>query len=193
VAINSRGVIAGISNNGLVDPLTGIPAFVATLWKNGDVTNLGTLGGSFSLANFITDRGEAVGGAQDTIADPFNFGDLLGLPSGTEWHATVWMDGAMRDLGTLEDGANSFALSANEHGQVTGMAFTNSIINLETGYPTVAPFFWENGRMTNIGGFGGVTGFPGGINSRGQVTGISAVTRDQSIRQLARVPPHPLG
>ena len=35
--------------------------------------------------------------------------------------------------------------------------------------------------MTDIGGFGGVTGYPNGMNSRGQVTGISAVTRDQSV------------
>ena len=41
-SINSRGWIAGYSQNGLTDPLTGFPESDAVLWKNGKIIKLGT-------------------------------------------------------------------------------------------------------------------------------------------------------
>lgn len=44
--INELGQITGRSQNGLIDPLTGIPATVAVVWKsNGEIINLGIWGG----------------------------------------------------------------------------------------------------------------------------------------------------
>jgi probable HAF family extracellular repeat protein len=43
-SINARGWISGGSTNGEIDPLTGGPVFHAVLWRNGQITDLGTLG-----------------------------------------------------------------------------------------------------------------------------------------------------
>ena len=142
ISINSSGTIAGISDNGLLDP-TGAEAFVASIWKNGHITDLGTFGGSYSLPSEINSQGRTVGGAEDTIVDPFNFGSLLSLPSPTQWHATLWKNGTMRDLGTLEEGLDSFALFINERDQIAGLSFTDSVVNPDTGFPTLAPFLWR--------------------------------------------------
>jgi probable HAF family extracellular repeat protein len=182
IAINTSGAIAGISENGAIDPVTGVADFVATVWKNGQILDLGTFGGSFSLPNAINDRGQAAGGAENTIPDPFNFGGLLGLPSPTQWHATLWQHGSMHDLGTLGDGLDSFAQFVNQHGQAAGVSFTNSIVNPETGIPTVDPFFWENGQMVDVGTLGGVFAVLSGLNNNGQVTGTSDVTRDGTVQ-----------
>ena len=47
----------GQSQNGKLDPLTGLPAFVATIWNRGKIQNLGTFGGGFSIAISITENG----------------------------------------------------------------------------------------------------------------------------------------
>jgi probable HAF family extracellular repeat protein len=181
IAINFFGAVAGISENGLIDPVTGAPAFVATIWKNGQIIDLGTFGGSFSLPNDINSFGVAAGGAENTIPDPFDFGgNTLGLPSPTEWHATLWQHGTMRDLGTLANGLDSFALFVNERGQVAGFSFTNTIVNPDTGIPTLHPFLWENGRMIDLGTLGGDLKTVSGLNNSGQVAGTSYLVGDQS-------------
>src|SRR5262249_41510348 len=55
--INDRGLIAGISQNGQVDPLiSGFPEFRAVLWQDGNITDLGTLEGGYeSLAFAVND------------------------------------------------------------------------------------------------------------------------------------------
>jgi probable HAF family extracellular repeat protein len=178
IEINSHGLIAGISNNGLIDPLSGVPAFVATAWKGGHIFDLGTFGGSFSLPDGINNRGQLVGGAQNTIPDPFNFGDLMGVPNGTQWRASLWENGAIRDLGTLGEGQEAFAASVNESGQVAGISFTNSTPNPTTGFPTIEPFLWEDGKMLSLGSLGGTSAVVNKINNRGQVAGWSNLAGD---------------
>src|SRR5258706_15349549 len=179
-AVNSWGVAVGLSGNGLIDPVTGFPASVATVWKNGRVIDLGTFGGSFSLAGAINDHNQVVGLAENTIPDPFNFGGLAGLPSPTQWRATLWQDGRMRDLGALGDGTESGATSVNDRGQIVGASFTNSVVNPSTGFPTLAPFLWENGRMRNLGTLGGLSGVASLLNNRGQIAGTSDLAGDQT-------------
>jgi probable HAF family extracellular repeat protein len=180
-AINSQGAVAGFSENGLIDPVYGIPAFVATIWKDGDIEDLGTLGGGLSLPNAINDRGQAVGAAANSIADPDGFGTVLifdvAIP-GNQWHATLWQKGAIEDLGTLGDGLDSFAFAVNEGGQVAGNSYTDSIPTV-FGIPTVHPFFWEEGRgMVDVGTLGGVYSTATGLNNRSQVAGFSTLTGD---------------
>ncbi len=179
-AINSSGVAAGSSENGLIDPVTGLPAGVATVWENGRVIDLGTFGGSFSLAGAINDRNQIVGLAENNIPDPFNFGGLAGFPSPTQWRAALWQRGRMQDLGALGEGTESGAVSVNERGQIVGASFTNSVVNPSTGFPTLAPFLWENGRMRNLGTLGGVFGIASLLNNRGQVAGTSNLLGDQT-------------
>lgn len=61
--INSRGLIVGNSQNGELDPvIPGLPQIHAVLWKDGNITDLGTLGGSQSYAEAINDRSEVTEG-----------------------------------------------------------------------------------------------------------------------------------
>ena len=59
--------------------------------------------------------------------------------------------------------------------------FTNSIVNPRTGLPTLHPFLWEGDEMMDLGTLGGTLAFVNGINSRGQVAGVSTLAGDQSI------------
>ena len=174
IEINGQGVVGGISENGQIDPTLGAPAFEAVNWERGVVTPLGTFGGSYSLPSDIDRAGNLVGGAETVTPDPFNFGGLAaGLPSPTQWHAVLWHDGHMRDLGTLGDGEDTFAFFINGRGQIVGDGFTSSIADADTGVPPIDPFFWDDGHMVDIGTLGGAVGTVSGLNDSGQVVGAS--------------------
>jgi probable HAF family extracellular repeat protein len=192
-AINARGEAVGVSENGQIDPLTGNYEAIAVLWKNG-IVNLGTLGGNQSVANAINDRGQVAGAALNTISDPFANSPLscpdlgfftfaqcyLFVPAATEAHAFRWTEaGGMQDLGTL-GGPDSSASFVNRRGQIAGESFTSFTPNPSTGVPTLDPFFWEDGKMVDIGTLGGTFGQSLWMNNRGQVVGLSNVAGDQS-------------
>jgi probable HAF family extracellular repeat protein len=179
LAINSRGQIVGVSQNGLIDSTTGIPAFVATAWDKSQIVDLGTFGGSFSLAIANNSLGQAVGFAENNVPDPFNFGSILFVPSPTEYRAFVWQDGQLKDLGTLGVGTEAFASFNNDHGQVVGASLTDSIVNPITGFPTLHPFLWDKDTtMKDLGTLGGTFATPTMINNRGQVAGASNLPGD---------------
>jgi probable HAF family extracellular repeat protein len=185
--INSRGWVAGFSENGITDPLTGFPETTAVLWRDGKIIDLGTLGGSSSGANAVNDRGQVVGGALNAIPDsftatfnqqfifetfPFYF-----FPVTTQSHAFLWHEGKMLDLGTL-GGPDSLAWFINERGQVAGQSTIDSNPSPTTGVPTVDPFFWDEGKMIDVGNLGGTFSFVAGLNNRGQMTGTMNLTGD---------------
>jgi probable HAF family extracellular repeat protein len=179
VGISATGLIAGFSENGLIDPLTGQPEGVAVLWEGGKVTNLGTVpGGTESLGIAVNDRGQVVGFSSNDIPDSFSF---AGFP--TQTRAFLWEKGAIRDLGTL-GGPDAFAGCINESGQVVGFSYTDSNVNPVTQVPSGHAFLWQDGEMTDLGTLGGTLSgsFVGnilcGINSRGQVVGASNLSGD---------------
>ncbi len=179
VAVNSAGVAVGVSENGLIDPVTGLPVAVGAAWKKDQAIDLGSFGGTFGIAVDINDRGEIAGGAENTVPDPDDLGGiLLGFASPTQWHAALWHNGTPLDLGTLGTGPDSFAGFVNKFGQVAGVSYTNSIVNPETGIPPVHPFLWQNGQMVDVGTLGGLFAAPSGLNDRGQVVGASDVAGD---------------
>jgi probable HAF family extracellular repeat protein len=194
-SVNAQDQIAGESQNGAVDPLTGWPEADAVVWKRGKITDLGTLGGTQSVAYANNDRGEVAGAATNGVADPFadttvdavvacNAGgggtfatNILFFPSTTEVRAFRWTRATgMEDLGTL-GGSDSGAYLMNNLGQVAGISFTSLVPN-SNGAPTVDPFFWENGKMTDMGGLGGTWGVPVSLNNTGQVVGCSNLPGD---------------
>jgi len=181
-SINARGEIVGASQNGQIDPLTAYPETLAVLWKN-DIFNLGTLGGNQSVANAINDRGQVVGAALNAIPDPLsnNFSlTYLFVPAATQAHAFLWTPAeGMQDLGTL-GGPDSAAAFVNLSGQISGQSYTNAAINPTTGYATLDPFFWEHGKMLDIGTLGGTFGYSVWMNSHGQVVGVSNLAGDQT-------------
>ncbi len=171
--INEAGQMVGRSQNGLIDPLTGIPATIAVVWQDGKILSLGTLGGNQSASIANNNRGQVIGIAANTIPDPFS---LAGF--GTQTRAFLWYNGVMRDLGTL-GGPDSFGQYVNDRGQVVGFSYTDSIPNDTTGIPTQHPFLWGNGQMMDLCGLGGTLGDTSGVNQRGDVVGNMTLPGDE--------------
>jgi probable HAF family extracellular repeat protein len=170
--ITEGGAASGVSTRSTIDPLTGWPEAAAILWTGGQIIDLGTLGGFEASALANNSRGQVAGGATNTIPDSFP-SPLGGAPSfGTQARAFLWEKGVMQDLGDL-GGPDAVAMGINERGQIAGLSYTSSTPNPATGVPTVDPFLWENGKMIDLGGFGGTFGGPSWLNERGQVVGSS--------------------
>jgi probable HAF family extracellular repeat protein len=177
--ISDSGLVSGISENGLIDPLTGFPEFRAVLFNDGSVVDLGTLGGNESVAYSVNDRGQAVGCAANAKSDPFGFcGIFAGVPQ--QSRAFLWQNGTMKDLGTL-GGPDALAELVNDEGQVAGWSLTDSTVNPSTGTPTQHPFLWENGKMRDLGTIGGTAIYLiNHLNNRGQLVGGMNVAGNQS-------------
>jgi probable HAF family extracellular repeat protein len=115
------------------------------------MTDLGTLGGTFSVANSINNRGQVVG--------------FAGLPGDNVSHASLWQHGTVTDLGTL-GGSSSNAVAINASGTVIGESTTTGDAN--------DPFIYSKGTMTDLYTLlpAGVTNLTvAGINDRGQIVG----------------------
>ena len=171
--VNAVGDTAGYSENGLIDPLLGIPEVRAVLWRNGEIIDLGALGGNESQANDLNNRGQIVGTYANAIADDFSFYGF-----GTQTRDFIWENGVMQDLGTL-GGPDAFDPRINERGQVAGDSYTDWTPNPTTGIPTVHPFLWDNGRMQDLGSLGGAFGAIDWLNNRGQVVGLMTLPGDE--------------
>jgi probable HAF family extracellular repeat protein len=179
--ISESGLIAGVSENGEIDPLVpGLPEFRAVLWGEHGIVTLGTLEGGYeSVANAVNNDGQVVGLSTNTIPDA----NSMFFGFGFQTRAFSWKDGVMQDLGTL-GGTDAQALIVNEGGQVAGESYLNSDPSpacASDGLPlSSGVFLWENGVMTNLGSFGGTCTLLGDLNNRGQIVGFSYLPGDQN-------------
>src|SRR5450432_2458534 len=175
------GQIAGGSENGLTDPLTGAPEIRAVLWNDRNITDLGTLGGTQSLAIAVNKHGQVIGASNNSVPDPFSVAAVVdAFPSTTQTRAFLWQQGrGMQDLGTL-GGPDAFAQFVNDRGQVAGFSYTTGTPDPNTGIPPVHPFLWEDGKMVDIGTLGGAFGLVDDLNNRGQVVGPMDLAGDQT-------------
>jgi len=182
ISINNRGLVAGYAS------LPGDSVIHATIWRDGTLTDLQTLGGPNSavLWPVKNNHGLVVGVTETADLDPLNeqWSCSLFFPSttGHTCRGFVWEDGEMRELST-HGGTHGFATAANNRGLVVGWAETSEFD------PTCAG---EAGRNQQLGFVGALWDtrdgdrihelppLPGdsastgnAINGRGQVAGIS--------------------
>jgi probable HAF family extracellular repeat protein len=124
MAINAQGLIAGWSN-------TAGGSRHAAVWRNGQITDLLTLGGPSSTVPWpgLNDAGTVVGISHTDRPDSLHEAwscDLGGfLPETTDLICSgfVYQDNVMRELPTL-GGNHGFAAGINNRGQIVGWAET---------------------------------------------------------------------
>jgi probable HAF family extracellular repeat protein len=158
LAINNQGQAVG--GSGICQtPLASFSVSLhAVLWPNGangEVIDLGTLGGmSSNLAFYINNKGQIVGTSD--------------LPGDATGHAFLWENGVMTDLGTLAGDFFSVAYGINDNGQVVGQSCD---VNFNC-----RAFLWQNGIMMDLNNIipansGLFLIDPADINSRGEIVG----------------------
>ena len=177
-AINAHEWIVGHSQNGEVDPDTGVPRFIPTLWRNEQIVDLGTLGGSFGTAYAVNDRNLIAGIAENATVDNSGFAGAFGFGiTLNEIHSVAWKNGKIVDLGSL-GGPGSVSGAMNNRGMIVGASPKTYVAGPPFGIPPVDPFVWEDGKMTDLGSLGGTGGSAGSVNDRGQVVGVSDLAGD---------------
>jgi probable HAF family extracellular repeat protein len=174
--INNHDEIAGVAEDGTIDPDTGFFNQRAALWQNGSIADLGSFGGPQSFAFAINDRGQVAGAANTAVLDPFSLFSAF-FPTNRETHAFLWEDGTLRDIGTL-GGPDAMGLLLNNRGDVAGISFTDYTVRDNLGTPAVHGFVWRDGKMHDVGTFGGDFSYVNFLNSRGQAAGYANLAGD---------------
>jgi probable HAF family extracellular repeat protein len=144
LSINNAGQIAGE----FLQP----EGYHAFLYTGAQTIDLGTLGGSESVAFGVNNLSQVTGNAD--------------LASGA-FHAFLYKSGQMTDLGTL-GGSTSSGAAINDNGQITGDSTTTS--GADHAFP------YSNGLMLDLGTLGTIYTSSAGnsINNLGQVVGSSS-------------------
>jgi probable HAF family extracellular repeat protein len=145
-AINDAGDVVGTSR-------TEAGEDHAFLWRDGEMIDLGTLGGPYSRADALNERGDVTG--VSSTADG-------------EVHAFLWRDGEMTRLPSLggnpPDDVTSSPNDINDRGQIVGWSYTPD------GHRHAV--LWQHGRVIDLGAV--VDADSSGandINNRGQIVG----------------------
>jgi probable HAF family extracellular repeat protein len=160
--LNNSGVVASYADLNLPDPNQAYGCYVpdcyqahASRWKDGVIIDLGALPvNNNSAAGSINSRGWMTGQSQSDQFDP-----VVGIP---EFHAVLWKDGQIIDLGTLPGGTESLGIYVNDAGQLIGFSTVDTTSDPVGffGFPTHT-FIWQNGQKQDIGTLGGADAFPG--------------------------------
>jgi probable HAF family extracellular repeat protein len=179
--ISNRGLVAGFSHPGQGEVVR------ATLWRDGVVHDLGTLGGDDSNSSVawagVNEQGWVVGitetGEPDELGQPWSCRSFFpsGTPSGRRCVGFLWDGSEMTALPAL-GGGNSYAAGLNNRGQVVGWAETD-ILDDTCRDGQVRQFravVWEprKGTTTELPPLPGDSASAAtAINASGRVVGIS--------------------
>jgi len=191
-SVNDRGWVAGRSN------LPGNQSRHATLWRNGALTDLGTLGGANSAVLWPVKnlRGIVTGIAQTAEPDPLNerwscgFFFPAATGRGTRCLGFKWKDGVMTRLPTL-GGTHGFATGSNNLGQTVGWA-ENTVHDPTCALPQVLQFRavrWgpRNGQIRELPPLSGDSvSAATALNDHGQAVGISGIC-DQAAGRFSAI------
>ncbi|MGA7313089.1 MAG: hypothetical protein WBX22_03880 [Silvibacterium sp.] len=159
-AINNRGQIVGMAEDGTVDPscaagTTNNRLQLPVSWENGKVQPLPTGNDPGGFALWINDDGQAVG-----------YTGACGAMS----HAVSWENDTVTVLKDLGTGFGGLAYGNNNRGQIVGSVFVNP-----GGFPIRYGALWQNGTLTVLNPEhllpGDIAAIATGINDLGQVVG----------------------
>lgn len=180
-ALNGDGTVVGCAEtstpdpnypnfNPFLSPFGADPFIYHTFeFKDGRVRDMGALpAANSSCESFLTDRGLIVGASENGLIDP-----LTGWPA---MEAVAWQNGQVTNLGTF-GGNESFAIGANNRGQVVGAA-ANTVpdpYSVFFGWGTqTRAFSWTKSQgLRDLGTLGGPDALAININDRGQIFGAS--------------------
>jgi len=166
----------------------------ATLWRNGSLTDLGTLGGPNSSVtwNVKNTSGIIVGISQTLTPEPlgesWSSANFYSTPHDVGFInlGFVWQNNQMRGLPPFPGGNNGFATGANNLDQVVGWA-ENGVHDPNcccTQVLQFRPAVWELGLSDQIHDLplfpGDSSGAATAINDNGQIVGISGIC-DQAV------------
>ena len=152
--VNDRGQVVGISypDSNLSSGCDTPGNNHAFIWEKGRMQDIGTLGGSCSWPEGLSNQGRIVGWSN--------------MAGDTTQHPFLWDGTTLLDLGTL-GGSSAYATWINDNGQVIGVSFTQND-------DTFLAFAWKDGVMTPL------PPLPGDCasdarrnNSKGQIIGTS--------------------
>ncbi len=137
------------------------------------VTDLGTLGGTWSWGGGLSNSGWVEGRST--------------LPGDTAMHPVLWRKGVMKDLGTLGGPNADAAWRPSDSGNVGGASETGApdpFAEDFCGYGTnliCLPIVWWNDiqKMTPLPTLGGNNGWAAGINDQKEVAGVAENTTDE--------------
>jgi probable HAF family extracellular repeat protein len=187
-SVNNQTWAAGYSR------LTGDQTRHATLWRNGSLLDLGTLGGPNSSVAWNVKNTEGIIAGISQTADPEPRGEFWSSAAFYSGPFTVgfinlgfvWEQGQMRGLPNFPGGNNGFATGANNLRQVVGWA-ENDFQDPACVSPQVfqfRPAMWSLGPPDQIQELplilGDSSGAATAINDNGQIVGISGIC-DQAV------------
>jgi|HubBroStandDraft_1064217.scaffolds.fasta_scaffold00771_8 probable HAF family extracellular repeat protein len=186
---NDNGVIAGVSDTSIVDPLGEVwscaEAFFPSssghtcqgfVWQDHTMSALPTLGGNNGVATGVNNLGQIAGWAETTTHDPTCIS-----PQVLQFEAVVYgANGEIqRQLAPFPGDSDSAATDINNLGQVVGIS--GICANAVGGASAAHAVLWENGTPTNIGNLGGVAwNTPTAINNHGVIVGFSDLPGDSA-------------
>lgn len=165
--INNAGLVIGYAYNQTPDPFSFYGTqYHATAWLNGQIHDLGTLGGTDSEAWKANDRGSVIGISylDSNPIPPFNQ---------PQDNAFLWQNGTMTDLGTL-GGAFSTPTDINLQGDV-------AVVSYDSTNQYFQSYIWSGGKKRVLSAAGGNFNEALTLNDLGVSTGAASDSSDTTL------------